>query len=262
MVDSLSNLSFEDLKDYLDHKYEQYCNPSFLPEDPLGLVHEFNRREDQEIIGFFLATIAWGNRKSIIQNGRKLIQLLQGEPHQFVLNHSKAELDDLVFIHRTYQTEDLQFFIRQFKRIYSEHRTLEDLFLPDNENAGNFERISHFRKVFFGNEIGTRSEKHVANPERGSAAKRINMFMRWMVRDAKEGVDLGLWKRIPKASLCLPLDVHTGNVARQLGLLKRTQSDWKALEELMTPLRKMDPNDPCKYDFALFGVGVNKELHL
>lgn len=260
MANSYNKLSFAELKDFLDHKYEQYCNPSFLPEDPLGLVHEFSKKEDQEIIGFFLSTIAWGNRKSIIQNGKKLIALLQGEPHNFILNHSDAELEDLQFIHRTFQTEDLRFFIRQFKRIYTQHNSLEDLFLPNEEKVGNFERISAFRKSFFGHEIGTRTEKHVANPERGSAAKRINMYLRWMVRDSKEGVDLGVWKRISKAGLCLPLDVHTGNVARQLGILQRKQSDWKALEELMKPLRKMDPSDPCKYDFALFGVGVNKEL--
>jgi uncharacterized protein (TIGR02757 family) len=257
MAFSSKKLSFQELKELLDEKVELYNTPKFLPNDPLGLVHEFSEQGNQEIIAFLLSTIAWGNRKSIIKSGQKLIEIFDGQPSDFVLNASSRDLKNLKFVHRTFQNEDLVFFILSLRRLIQKSGTLESHFSLNPNEVGIKGRIINFRNQFFLEESKEhRSNKHLSNPLKGSSSKRINMFLRWMVRPNDEGVDLGLWKNIPLAELCIPLDVHTGNVSRELGFTNRKANDWKTLEEIMGVLRKMDPYDPAKYDFALFGLGV------
>ena len=251
-------MEFQELKEYLDFKAEQYENPVFLESDPLKLVHLFSEKEDREIIGFLVATIAWGNRKSIISNGEKLIKMMQNEPYDFVLNYrSSRKTSD--FVHRTFNAQDLDFFIRSLQNIYCNQGGLENAFKTHASFTGIKGRIINFRELFLSVDHEKRSEKHISNPLQNSACKRLNIFLRWMVRPTKGGVDLGIWKSISLSELYLPLDVHTSRNARFLGLLNRKQDDWKALEELMETLKKMDPADPVKYDFALFGIGVNEK---
>jgi uncharacterized protein (TIGR02757 family) len=251
-------MDFLELKEFLDFKANQYENPDFLDSDPLKLVHLFSKKEDQEIIGLLTATIAWGNRKSIISNGEKIIQLLDYQPHDFVLNYnSSKQLTN--FVHRTFNVQDLDFFIRSLQNIYLNHGGLEAAFKVHSEYAGIKGRIINFRELFLSINHDKRSDKHISNPLQNSACKRLNMFLRWMVRPNNRGVDLGIWKSISSSELYLPLDVHTSRNARLLGLLTRKQDDWKALEELMETLRIMSPIDPVKYDYALFGIGVNEK---
>jgi uncharacterized protein (TIGR02757 family) len=247
-----------ELKEYLDFKAQHYESPFFLETDPLKLVHLFTKKEDQEIIGFLIATIAWGNRKSIITNGEKLISLLNNEPFNFVQNYNSSH-QIKNFVHRTFNSKDLDFFIRSLQNIYKSHGGLELAFKKHSDFPGIKGRIINFRELFLSIDHDKRSEKHISNPLQNSACKRLNMFLRWMVRPRNCGVDLGIWKSIPTSELYLPLDVHTSRNARILTLLKRKQDDWKALEELMETLRKMDSEDPVKYDFALFGIGVNEK---
>lgn len=262
MATLYNGLTFLELKTFLDEKYLTFCQPDFLPEDPLGLVHEFSDQKDQEIIGLLFATIAWGNRKSILKSGRRLIDIMGGEPARYVQDHAETDLENLQFVHRTFQAEDLKFFIRRLKQLYSQEESLESYFSthPDPNLSGVKGRIVAFREALIGGYEGIRTEKHIANPLKNSASKRINMYLRWMCRPNDAGVDLGIWNSIPLSELCVPLDVHTGNIAREFGLIQRQQNDWKALEELMVNLRKMDPNDPCKYDFSLFGLGAIEPL--
>lgn len=250
-------INSEDLKVFLDEKYLQYNQSDFILDDPIQLPHQFTQKEDIEIIAFIVSTIAWGNRKAIIKSGQKLIQLLQESPYEFVMNY-QGEL--LPFVHRTFNAEDLQFFLLSLQNIYQKHGGLENAFALHKGQSGVKQRIINFRQLFLEIPHEKRSEKHLSSPEKGSSAKRINMFLRWMVRNDGRGVDFGIWKNISPAELYLPLDVHTGNISRQLGLLSRPQDDWKALDELMFHLQKFDPNDPVKYDFALFGLGVYGEL--
>lgn len=241
-----------ELQEFLDFKAEQYENPDFLESDPIQLVHRFTKKEDIEIVGFLVSTIAWGNRKGIIKSGENLLKIMGNNPHEFIL---KYEAQDLNFVHRTFNNQDLDFFFRALKDIYLTG-DLESAFAEHPEISGIKGRIVQFRSRFLTANHELHSEKHISNPLKNSACKRINMFLRWMARPSTAGVDLGIWKTIPTSELCLPLDVHTSNNARRLGLISRKQDDWKALEELMENLRKMDANDPVKYDFALFGLGV------
>jgi uncharacterized protein (TIGR02757 family) len=246
-----------ELKAFLDEKAEQYEHPKFLEADPIQIPHSFSKKEDIEISAFLTATIAWGNRKSIINNAYRLMELLDNTPYDFVLNHQEADLDNLSsFVHRTFNGDDLKFFILALNNIYRNHGGLEAVFTKHQESESLQETISNYKSLFFELEHLPRTQKHVSDPLKGSAAKRINMFLRWMVRPADKGVDFGLWKSIPASKLSCPLDVHSGNVARKLKLLKRKQNDAKALTELDNSLRKFDANDPVKYDFALFGLGV------
>lgn len=246
-----------ELKIFLDEKVIQYNNPKFLETDPIQIPHLFTNKEDIEISAFLTATIAWGNRKSIINNSHKLMGMMGQSPYDFIINHSKEDLDDLAyFVHRTFNGIDLKYFIHSLKNIYTHHNGLEGIFTTHQEKNSLQPTISKFKELFFELPYDQRTTKHVSNPLKGSAAKRINMFLRWMVRDANTSVDFGLWKNISTAKLSCPLDVHSGNVARKLGLLKRKQNDAKALAELDENLRKLDPIDPVKYDFALFGLGV------
>lgn len=241
------------LKQLLDEKAAFYNHPRFLDSDPVQLPHRFTKKQDIEIVAFLAATIAWGNRKSIITSGERIIAIMGGKPHEYICNYEEQTHQ---FVHRTFNGEDLNAFFVSLKRCYSQHESLEEWFLPTNGSLGSFNRINHFREQFTAAPFPHRTEKHLANPMKGSSAKRLNMFLRWMVRSDANGVDFGLWNRIPKSELHLPLDVHTGNVARKLGILTRTQNDWKSVAEIQEALVELDPEDPCKYDFALFGLGV------
>ena len=242
----------------LENRAKRYEQADFIPDDPICIPRSMERKEDAEIAGFLAATLAWGNRKSILNNCHKLLARMDQAPHDFVLNATSNDLRRLEgFVHRTFNDTDLLYFMAALRMIYTEHGGLESVFAAAyRQDAGAAEAIHGFREVFFSLEHPERTRKHVADPLRGSTAKRLNMFLRWMVRSSDAGVDLGLWKQISPAQLYLPLDVHTGKVARKLGLLKRKQNDWKAVEEVTANLRMFDPNDPVRYDFALFGIGV------
>jgi uncharacterized protein (TIGR02757 family) len=246
-----------ELKDFLDEKVELYNNPNFIESDPVQIPHLFSQKEDIEIAGFLSATIAWGNRKMIIKNAHRMMDLMGNAPHDFVMSHTEDDLERLEsFVHRTFNGQDFASFIRSLKNIYQNHNGLEAVLSKNQEELSMQKSISEFKKIFFEVPHQNRTQKHISDPMNGSAAKRINMFLRWMVRQDHKGVDLGIWKNLSPASLSCPLDVHSGNVARKLGLLTRKQNDGKALAELDLQLRELDPNDPVKYDFALFGLGV------
>ena len=244
------------VKDLLEVKVEEFNGNSFISTDPIQIPHKFTNPRDIEIVGLLVATIAWGNRTMIIRNGERLLEIMRHEPYDFILNYSSDQLESESFVHRTFNTVDLDFFFRALQRIYKKLDSLENAFSVHPELNGVGGRILSFREHMFAVDHEKRSEKHISNPAKNSAAKRINMFLRWMVRKDKNGVDFGIWNSIPQSELALPLDVHTGRVARKLGLLHRKQDDWKALEELMVRLREFDPEDPVKYDYALFGLGA------
>lgn len=249
-------MNFEELKEYLNFKADQYNNPNFIESDPIQIPHRFSLKEDIEISGFLASTIAWGNRKMIINSATKIIDVMGNSPYDFVMNATNDQIEDIEkVVHRTFNTDDFKFFVRSLKNIYTKHKGLEDVFCQNNELVLQH-RISNFKKVFFEIDHLNRTTKHISDPQKGSSSKRINMFLRWMVRNDNKGVDFGLWKSISPSELSCPLDVHSGNVARSLGILNRKQNDAKALQELDEALRKFDPNDPVKYDFALFGLGV------
>lgn len=247
----------EELKDFLDEKVYQYNNPRFIESDPILVPHLYTTKEDIEIAGFLAATIAWGNRKMIINNAKKLMSLMGDSPYDFIMSHEENQLEQFSsFVHRTFNAVDCTYFIKSLRNIYRHHNGLEAVFAKNAKPDSLQNSISEFKKVFFETEHEARTQKHVSDPVSGSAAKRINMFLRWMVRNDNAGVDFGIWKSLSPSQLSCPLDVHSGNVARKLGLLTRKQNDAKALFELDTQLRLMDKNDPVKYDFALFGLGV------
>ena len=239
----------------LEEKFIQFNQTSFIENDPISIPHLFSAKEDIEIAGFLAATIAWGQRKTIVTNARKMIQLMDDAPYDFILHHEDKDLWRLKgFVHRTFNSEDFEFFVKALQHMYINHGGLESVFARNAENMQ--QSIHYFKKVFFEIDHPQRSTKHIADPLKKSSAKRINMFLRWMCRNDKSGVDFGIWKSISPKHLMCPLDVHSGNVARKLGLLTRTQNDWQAVEELTYQLRKFEKNDPVKYDFSLFGLGV------
>ncbi len=246
-----------ELKDFLDEKVLLYNNPKFIESDPIQVPHQFSKKEDIEISAFLSATIAWGNRKSIIKKKKKMMELLDNAPFDFVMNHKNDDLIPLNnFVHRTFNGIDFIQFIRSLQHIYKEHNGLESVFTTYATKESLQLSIHQFKKHFFEIEHLPRTTKHISDPLKNSAAKRINMFLRWMVRKDNAGVDFGIWKNLSPSQLSCPLDVHTGNIARKLGLLKRKQNDAKALSELDNALRVLDPEDPVKYDFALFGLGA------
>ncbi len=246
-----------ELKNFLDAKVLQYEHPKFVKSDPLQIPHRYSKKEDIEISAFLTATIAWGNRKSIINNATRLMQLMDDAPYDFTVNHQETDLEKLSgFVHRTFNAQDASYFIQSLRNIYNNHGGLEALFTKNRAKDTLQPSISSFKKIFFELPHPARTQKHVSDPQKGSAAKRINMFLRWMVRPKVKEVDFGLWKNIGTAQLSCPLDLHSGNVARKLKLLHRKQNDAKALAELDKSLRNLDPIDPVRYDFALFGLGV------
>jgi uncharacterized protein (TIGR02757 family) len=251
-------LSNSELKDFLEEKHCQYNRPEFIESDPVSIPHLFSKKEDIEISGFLAATIAWGNRKMIVRNAKRLVELMDYSPFDFIKNFSDKDLKPFEnFVHRTFNGIDCIYFLESLRNIYQNHNGLEAVFSKEIKNTGSVkEAIIYFRKVFFELTYLARTGKHVANPEKNSSAKRINMFLRWMVRNDKRGVDFGIWKKINPADLFCPLDVHSGNISRKLCLLNRKANDWKAVDELTTNLRTFDNADPVKYDFVLFGLGV------
>jgi uncharacterized protein (TIGR02757 family) len=249
-------LSHQELFEFLEAKYEQYNRPDFIETDPISVPHRFTRKEDIEIAAFLTAAISWGNRISIVKDANTLLGMMDEDPYEFILNSSPVEAERCnSFYHRTFNGTDCIYFLKSLKNIYLHHGGLESLFLPVDTN-GIKAALCRFRSTFLEIDHPRRSEKHIADPDKGASAKRLLMFLRWMVRNDNRGVDFGLWKKISPSELMCPLDVHSGNVARKLGLLKRKQNDWKAVEELTGNLRQFDPEDPVKYDFALFGLGV------
>ena len=273
------------LKDFFDEKVRQYNQPGFIKEDPVCIPHLFTQKQDIEIAGLFAALFAWGNRTTIISKSRRLMQLMDDSPYEFILHHSDKELQKLLhFRHRTFNATDLLYSIEFLKHHYTDHKSLEDAFFSKQKAAfsptsysgktkpANDTRHIHtgiieeslirFHNYFFSLEhVPERTKKHIATPWKGSACKRLNMFLRWMVRNDRQGVDFGIWKKIRPAELICPIDLHVANVAKRFGLLRRKQIDWTAAIELTGYLRKLDPLDPVKYDFALFGLGVMEKYH-
>lgn len=254
-----TSLNFEELKEFLDEKVEKFNCPGFIENDPIQIPHRFSLKEDIEIAGFLTSTIAWGRREMIIKNADLLMELMDNSPYDFIMNHEELDLAAFDhFVHRTFQSSDIKYFLKRLQQIYKEGG-LEPFFTLKDNALNQKENIANFNEAFFKDvDAKFRTRKHVANPNKGSSAKRICMYLRWMVRPNNTGVDFGIWKSVPLSKLSCPLDVHTGNVGRSLGFINRNQNDWKAVEELDTHLRKLDPNDPVKYDFALFGLGVDE----
>ena len=255
-------LKQDDLKDFLEEKYNQYNCVDFIATDPISIPHRFSKKEDIEIAGFLAATIAWGQRVTIINNANRLMNLMDESPYDFLMNAKEKEFIRFnSFVHRTFNSEDTMFFMNSLQTIYKKHGGLESAFtarLKENNNNKCEDSILNFRNLFFSIPHPTRTTKHVSNPSENSSAKRLCMYLRWMVRKDKRKVDFGIWnsKNFNSSHLMCPLDVHSGNVARKLGLLTRTQNDWKAVTELTNNLKQFDANDPVKYDFALFGLGA------
>ena len=244
------------LKEFLDKKVDDYNQPSFIKDDPISVPHLFTKKQDIEIAGFFAAIFAWGNRTTIINKATELMQLMDNAPYEFCLTHDPGSLKKLMrFKHRTFNTTDLLYFIEFFKFHYNKHKSLETAFTRNGNTIE--EMLSGFHHYFFSlEEVPGRTKKHIATPERKSSCKRLNMYLRWMVRKDKKGVDFGIWKNISPSQLICPLDLHVVRVAKRLNLLQRKQTDWQAAVELTEYLRTLDKHDPVKYDFALFGMGV------
>ena len=254
----------EGLKQFLDEKVEQYNVPGFITNDPVSIPHLFSKKQDIEIAGFFAAILAWGQRKTIISKCKELFARMDQAPYDFILNHREDDLKALLgFKHRTFNEVDTLYFIHFFRWFYSNHESLEEAFLVGQTNrVDSMESILiQFHNYFFGLEDApSRTRKHIATPARKAACKRINMYLRWMVRSDDRGVDFGLWKKISPNQLICPCDLHVDRVARKLGLIRRTQTDWLTALELTERLREFDPNDPVKYDFALFGLGIEEKF--
>lgn len=245
------------LKEFLDEKVIQYNNPNFIELDPIQIPHMYSIKEDIEISGFLTATISWGNRRSILKSAGRMMELMGNSPYDFIMHHKDEHLKKMdQFVHRTFNSTDLITFIEALKQLYLNRNGLEGIFTEFSTVSSIQPAIHHFKEEFFTVPHLQRTRKHLPDPLTGSAGKKTNMFLRWMVRNDSCGVDFGLWKNISPSILSCPLDVHSGNVARKLGLLKRKQNDAKAVGELDEILRQMDSSDPVKYDFALFGLGV------
>lgn len=249
-----------ELKTFLDEKFEEFNQPGFIADDPICIPHRFSKVQDIEIAGFFAAILAWGQRKTIINKCTELLAMMGNAPHDFIKNHSEEDLKPFVgFKHRTFNATDTLYFIHKLKSHYQGHESLESAFLPKT-NHQPFDMkaaLIAFRNYFFDlPDYPQRTRKHISTPANKSACKRLNMYLRWMVRKDNKGVDFGIWKNIPASSLICPCDVHVDRIARRLGLITRKQTDWQTAEELTNNLKMFDPKDPVKYDFALFGLGV------
>lgn len=251
------------LKDFLDEKADFYNHPAFIDNDPIQIPHRFSEKQDREIAGFLTATISWGNRKSILASADKMMKLMDHAPYDFIRNFESSDLHAIrgTVVHRTFNGDDLAFFLTRLQHIYSHYNSLEDLFVVNEDEDDFYHSLARFRSRFLGDQPH-RAHKHVSSTYKNSSAKRLMMFLRWMVRQDRSAVDFGIWKRLTMSKLSIPLDVHSGNVARQLYLLTRRQNDWKAVHELDKAVRQLDAADPAKYDFALFGLGVSGELNI
>jgi uncharacterized protein (TIGR02757 family) len=254
-------LKKSELKEFLDEKVELYNRPSFIELDPISIPHRYSKKEDIEISGFLAATIAWGNRKMILRNAGRMMALLDHSPFDFIINSGERDLERIEgFVHRTFNSADLIYFIKALKYIYLKKGGLESIFNEYCTTDSLQPAIHEMKKIFFELPHSRQTERHISDPLKGSASKKLNMYLRWMVRKDDKGVDFGLWKSIPPSILSCPLDVHSGNMARKLRMLKRKQNDAKAVSELDKVLRKLDKDDPVKYDFALFGLGIFEEF--
>ena len=256
----METLSDETLKSILEPLFRKYNQPDFILDDPICIPHLFSQKEDIEIAGFLSATLAWGNRKSIIKSGLKLMDCLDRMPHQFVVNANEKEWHRLTgFVHRTFNDVDAKFFLNSLRNIYTKLGGLENVFSKPItvDDVSTEKGIIHLRKVFFEIPFPERTLKHIPDITKTSCAKRICMFLRWMVRKDDHGVDFGIWKKIKPSQLVCPLDVHVATQARNIGLLSRKLNDWKSALYLTDRLRRLDPEDPVKYDFALFGMGIH-----
>ncbi|MDB5227599.1 MAG: hypothetical protein JWN78_1792 [Bacteroidota bacterium] len=243
-------------KDILEFYYEKYNRPGFISDDPISIPHRFSKKQDIEIAGLFAATLSWGQRKTILRNCNQLMQLMDEQPHDFILHHSQKDLKPFTtFVHRTFNSTDLLYFIAFLKQYYAKNDSLENLFVQKDIEQG----LIQFHNTFFSLEdFPVRTKKHVATPERKSTCKRLNMYLRWMVRSDKNKVDFGIWKKIKPKDLLCPLDVHVENYARKLKLIERKQRDWLTVTELTSNLKEIDAKDPVRFDFALFGMGIEK----
>jgi uncharacterized protein (TIGR02757 family) len=250
-------LNKADLKEFLDEKVNKYNNSNFIEPDPISIPHSYSKKEDIEISGFLAATISWGNRKMIIRNAKRMMELIGNSPYDFIMSHEESHLEKLEgFVHRTFNSNDFIYFIKALRYIYEKKNGLERIFNEYGTKDSLQPAIHQLKNIFFELPHPERTLKHISDPYKGSAAKKINMYLRWMVRKDNRGVDFGIWNSISPSILSCPLDVHSGNVSRKLGLLTRKQNDSKAVSELDMNLREMDIKDPVKYDFALFGLGV------
>ncbi|GAA0879943.1 TIGR02757 family protein [Algoriphagus jejuensis] len=252
------------LKEFLDDKVSHYNRPEFIANDPICIPHRFNKKQDIEIAGFFASILAWGQRKTIINKCVQLFELMDNAPHDFLLNHRESDLNAfLSFKHRTFNDVDTLYFIHFLSWFYREHESFEEAFLigQTGEIDAMGSILSQFHGFFFSlPDFPNRTKKHIATPARKAACKRINMYLRWMVRSDDSGVDFGLWKKISPAQLICPCDLHVDRVGRKLGLITRKQTDWLTAVELTQRLREFDPVDPVKYDFALFGLGIEERF--
>ena len=252
------------LKDFLDFKVEEYNKPGFIENDPIVIPHQYNKKQDIEITGFWASMLAWGQRKTIINKCNELFQLMDNAPYDFIINHKDSDLKRFEdFKHRTFNTTDALYFIEFIKNHYAQYESLEEAFIiglnDESEHVGA--GLAYFREYFFALPFAPeRTKKHIATPARNSACKRMNMFLRWMVRKDDKGVDFGLWNKIKPSQLVCPCDLHVDRVARKLGLITRKQTDWKTAIELTNQLKQLDPQDPVKYDFALFGLGIEEKF--
>ena len=257
-------LETSDLKAFLDEKAGQFNTPLFIESDPVSIPHQFSNKQDIEIMGFFAAILAWGQRKTIINKCHELIRLMDGAPYEFMLHSQEKDLKSFLnFKHRTFNPTDALYFIEFFRQYYQQHDSLEDAFLQDMDkgDATVEKGLTGFQQLFFSLDCAPgRTKKHIASPAKNSTCKRMNMFLRWMVRKDDKGVDFGIWNRIRSSQLLCPLDVHVSRVGRELGLIQRKQNDWKTVLELTEQLRCFDAEDPVKYDFALFGLGVTEKM--
>ena len=256
-------MTAERLKDFLDSKVAQYNQPSFIKDDPVCIPHLFTKKQDIEIAAFFAAIFAWGSRTTIINKSKELMQLMDHAPHQFIVSHQENDIKKLLlFKHRTFNTTDLLYFIEFLRHHYTQHQSLEQAFTQQIRNGEVEQYLNTFRHYFFSlPDAPARTKKHIASPANHSNCKRLNMFLRWMVRSDNNGVDFGIWKKIQPAQLICPVDLHVARVAKRFNLLQRKQLDWQAALELTGYLRTLDAGDPVKYDFALFGLGVMEKYY-
>ncbi|HOY14053.1 MAG TPA: TIGR02757 family protein [Saprospiraceae bacterium] len=261
-MNKVGQFSHQDIKIFLDDKVARYNRPEFIEDDPISIPHSYSKKQDIEITGFWTAVLSWGQRKTIINKSISLFELMDNAPHDFITNHTAADLLPFEkFKHRTFLSDDTLYFIAALKQIYLDHQSLEEVFIFDDQPFDMATSLTKFHKLFFSLSEGLeRTKKHLPSPERGSTCKRLNMFMRWMVRQDTNGVDFGIWKNIPTSALMIPYDLHVDRVVRHYGLAERQQRDWKLVEEVTSFCRTLDPVDPAKYDYALFGLSVSGEL--
>ena len=256
---TFSDMSRDEMRELLERLHDRYNNESFIEADPISVPHSFTSTVDREIAGFLAATIAWGNRRAIVQSAHRMMRYMDNAPEDFVRNATEADMEYLrSYVHRTFNGVDFQDFVRGLRHIITEWGSVGNYFETRYEEHGDLRSVfSDFRRDFFAVEHDTHCEKHLSSIDKGAACKRLCMYLRWFVRHDDRGVDFGLWRRIPMSALYMPLDIHTGRMGRNLGLLNRKQSDWKAVEELTASLRELSAEDPVRYDYSLFGLGIS-----